>query len=495
MKRQVTIAVSIAVLLALVTWGRIALLDSLGLGVTARGDRWIIGVTAAAFICAATAWRLGGWIAAISAALLILGSRAALVVATEHGDETLMLIFIAEAIMLLVSRRWLLAAMILAAVLVMSPVVRNPGVVFYAGNNPLSTGCGGVPPRVDVEPVKKALAHARLYPRHALAILGWKAILTVHHYDVHDTVPTRWRSDALARFPAIPFGVAVVLSAIALAMSARRRELLPIALLALAIGVLIALFMVNARQRNALLAPLAVLGGVGAAEIVALARARNERSLIALGALLVVTPILGIEGAPMREDEYVWRSTFRAAEALEQAKAARASGDPARAARNATAASILDTANPPVVAEVTLRSGALIAAEHEETPPRLFDIAIALEKASAWREADAILQSIAGYKPRRGNRAVSSVAYYRAVAALHLGRPDFRELLDAAEREAPGDPYVLALRASAPGRAEGAHHSAARKLDALYDPITRDLALRHALRTRNGRSGSSGAGR
>jgi len=489
MNRRVAVAVSIFVLLALATWGRIALLDSLGLGVSARGNLWIAVVSAAALICALAAYRLGGWIAAAAAALLILGSRAALVVATEHGDETLILVLISLAILSMVSRRWLLAGIILAAALVASPVVRNPGVVFYAGNNPLSTGFGGVPPRVAVEPVQKALAHARLYPRHALAILGWKAILTVHHYDVHDTFPTRLRSDALARFPAIPFGVAVVLAAIALAMSARRRELLPVALLALGIAVLIALFIVNARQRNALLAPLAVLGGAGAAEIVALARARSERALIALGAVLVITPILGIEGAPMREDAYVWQSELRAVDALAGAEAARARGDRVSAARYATAASILDTANPPVVPEITLRSGAIVAARHEETPPRLFDIAIALEKGNAWREADAVLQSIAGYKPRRGARAVSSVAYYRAVAALKLGRPEFRELLDTAESEAPGDPHVLALRAVTIERA------AAQRLDALYDPVTCDLALRHALRTANGRSGSSGAGR
>lgn len=489
MKRRVAVAVSIAVLLALATWGRIALLDSLGLAVTGRGNRWIIGVTLAALLCAIAAKRLGGWIAAIAAALLILGSRAALVVATEHGAETLILILISAAIVCFTWKRWLLAGVLLAAALVASPVVRNPGVVFYAGNNPLSTGCGGVPPRVVLAPVEKALAHVRMYPRHALEILGWKAILAVHHYDVHDTVPTRWRSDALGRFPAIPFGVAFVLAAIALAMSPRRRELLPIALLAAAILVLLALFIVNARQRNALLAPLAVLGGVGAAEIVRLARARSERALIAFGAVLVLTPILGIEGAPMAEDEYVWRSEFRASDALAQANAARARGDHVRAARSATAVSILDTANPPIVPEVTLRSGAMIAARHEATAPRLFDIAIALEKANAWREADAILQTIADYRPLRGNRAVSSISYYRAVTALKLGRPVFRGLLEAAESEAPGDPHVLALRAVTVDR------SAARRLDALYDPVTRDLALRHALRTANRRSGSSGAGR
>jgi hypothetical protein len=184
------------------------------------------------------------------------------------------------------------------------------------------------------------------------------------------------------------------------------------------------LFVVSARQRNVLLVPLAILGGVGAAEIITLARARNERALLAFGAVIIATALLGIEGRPMREHEYKWTGL----------------------------------AEP-------------------DSPEALFDRALILERRGAWPQADALLASIADYRPMRENRAVSSVAYYRAVAGLHLRVPPTvtRELLDRAEREAPGDPHVLALRAVT------VDPDAARILDALHDPYTRDFAFALAL--------------
>jgi hypothetical protein len=83
---------------------------------------------------------------------------------------------------------------------------------------------------------------------------------------------------------------------------------------------------------------------------------------------------------------------------------------------------------------------------------------------------------------------VSSVAYYRAHAALALGRPS-DALIERALVEAPGDPNVLALRA-----AVSMDHEAARLLDELHDRFTRDGTLRHAFSTTRG-SGSFGAGR
>jgi len=570
MKRRVAVWAGVVLFLALATWARIWIVDHLrdqgwfahyiasadriladdlqqpdvtspylwcivvlraiGLGVTSIRNLQIAGVTLAALLCALAAGRLGGRIAAIAAAVLVLGSRAALVVATEFEPETLTLILASAALFFLVRRQWIAAAVLFIAVALHST---HPGAAFYAGNNPLSTGCAGVFPQV-VSDLKttpelitdwapKAFANVRMYPGHALSVVMWKAILTVHHYDAYDLITTKRKNDELARWPAIPFGVAFVLAIAAFVLSRRRRELLPVALFAAVVFLALVTFNVSARTRNVLLAPLAILGGVGAAEIVALARTRSERGLIAFGAVMVVAPMLGIEGGPIREDRYTWSVALREAELREQAMRARARGDEVQATKFAAAVSILDTADPPLVTDVTLRSGALVAAKDEESPRRLFDIAIALEKANAWREADAILSTIGDYRPHRENRAVSSVSYYRARAALRLRGSNFRALIDAAEREAPGDPHVLALRAVTVER------EAARRLDALYDPFTRDFALasayldtgdqpraiplfvslarrvpewqrpaatlRHALRTASPRSGSSGVGR
>lgn len=386
--------------------------------------------------------------------------------------------------------------------------IMQPGSQLYDANNPLATGCAGVLPRIvadletttnepdflhvayrmvaaratgtPLDPARsnrfwsgKAFAFIGTYPVAAMELIGWKAILTVHHYDVYDLVTTKRKSLELARYPAIPFGVSFVFTLVAFALRRNRRELIPIALFSLATFVALVAFNVSARQRNALLAPLAVLGGIGVAELVALARAKNERALLTFAGVMIAIPLLGIEGTPMREDAYNWWSHLRASDARAEAYRARERGERVRAIELAAEASILDPVDPPLVSEPTLARVALAVAEQVDAPQRLFDVAIALQKAGAWRESEAVLASIEDYRPRRENRAVSSVAYYRARAALHLGTPRMtvESLLDRAEREAGGDPNVLALRALT------IDPEAIKRLDRLHDPFTRDLAL------------------
>ena len=386
--------------------------------------------------------------------------------------------------------------------------IMQPGSQLYDANNPLATGCAGVLPRIvadletttsepdylhvayrivaaratgtPVDPARsnrfwssKALAFMSLYPVAWMELVGWKAILTVHHYDVYDLVTTKRKSMELSRYPAIPFGVAFVFSLVAFTLRRNRRELIPIALFSLATFVALIAFNVSSRQRNALLAPLAVLGGIGVAELVALARAKNERALLVFAGVMIAVPLLGIEGTPMREDAYNWWAHLRAGEVRADAYRARERGERLRAIELAAASSILDPVEPPLVSEPTLARTALAVAEQVDSPQRLFDVAIALEKAGAWREAEAVLASIEDYRPRRENRAVSSVAYYRARAALRLRAPKITVAshLDRAEREAGGDPNVLALRSLT------IEPDARRRLDRLHDPFTRDFAL------------------
>ncbi|HET8773431.1 MAG TPA: hypothetical protein VFP80_06560, partial [Thermoanaerobaculia bacterium] len=308
----------------------------------------------------------------------------------------------------------------IVAVLVLSPVESHSSVQFFEGNNALATGCAGVTPRavIDLQVQRgdrtpdpayrilaggnesfwrdQALAFVRAYPGVALKRFATKALLTIHHFDVHDVVAAQRRNLSLARFPAIGFGVPFVLAVAAFVLSPRRRELLLPALFAVALIVLLTIFVVSARQRNVLLAPLAILGGAGAAQIVALFRRRLEHGLLAFGAVLIAAALLGIETAPMREYDHMWRLALRR----------------------------------PV---------------DPRSPAALFDRAIDLERAGRWREADAILATLGDYRPMRQATAVSSVAYYRARAALAAGRPA-DALLARAAAEAPGDPSVLALR-------------------------------------------------
>ncbi|HEX9982672.1 MAG TPA: hypothetical protein VGF69_05385 [Thermoanaerobaculia bacterium] len=396
-------------------------------------------------------------------------------------------------------------------------VIMAPGTVFYEAQNPLSTPAAGVMPRIigDMnaaspepdflhvayrivaaratnQPIDarlsnrfwsgKAMAYMRNWPGDAIEQFAWKAILAVHHYDAYDLYTMKRKADELARWPAIPFGVAFVLACTALLLRQGRGALIPVALFAAATLVALIAFNVSARQRMALLAPVAVLGGVGVAELARLVRKSNGRPpvrpAIVLTAAIAATALLGIKGAPMREDDYNWWSSFHATALHEAAIAARNGGDARSAATYAATSSIFNPAEPPLVGPQTLRSVALSLLQtlDPDDEPRRFDIAIALEKAGAWHEANQLLRTLDHYHPRRENRAVSSVSYYRARAALHLNTPPqvVDALLTNASNEAPGDPHILALRTL---RGDPV---ARNQLDATHDPFTRDWALAHA---------------
>ena len=552
---------ALALVLALLTWGRIALVQDSGWLMTyvdladrgappaERADvspvylfvvtllrsaglmpadiraLHVASFTVAAVFCALAARRLGGWIAAAATAVLLLGSRSALVVAAELDPKALIFLLTSIGLFGLVTRRPLLtglalglsavthpygylmllvalvwqrrghdddappaagnrgryggaltamaAAVPIALVLLLAQVAPHASSQFYEGNNPLSTGCAGVAPRVVIDMQAKlrhatpdrvyrriaeeaggdpatywrgkAMAFLRHEPRAAMRLFAQKALLTVHHYDVYDLMTAKRLALALGRYPAIPFGIAFVLAIASFVLRSERRALVPLAVFALVLACALTVFVVSARQRNVLLAPLAILAGTGVAEVVALARGRSERALIAFGALLIGGSILGIETAAMREYEHAWRSTLRL----------------------------------PI---------------DPESPPHVFDAAVAHARNGRWVEADALLASLGEYQPLRQNAAVASVAYYRARAAIALQRPPARiaDLVHRASTEAPGDPHVLALRTMT------VDPRAAQLLDEWHDPLTRDAALataRHATSTKEDRSGSSGAGR
>jgi hypothetical protein len=366
--------------------------------------------------------------------------------------------------------------------------IMEPGTGLYDGNNPLATGCAGVLPRIiaDLDATSsepdylhvayrlvaarangggpdsqagnrywsaKSLAWTRTYPIAAARLFAWKALLSIHNYDIYDLATTKRKSDELPLWPAIPFGLLTTLAIAAVVLRHSRAPLVPILLFAAATIAALIIFNVSARQRDALLPPLAILGGVGVIEIF---RRRDAPLVIACASVIGGALLLGISCPPQREDGYGWWAAFQSARDF-------ALGRPA-------AASILRTAYPSAVDPRSLRAAAMEAIAATSSPEVQFDAALALEKTNAWTDADVVLASLGDYVPRRENRAVSSVAYYRARAALHLGR-DPRLLLARAAADAPGDPDVLAARALAGDAAS------AQRLDLLHDPFTRDYAL------------------
>jgi hypothetical protein len=551
----------------------IVLMRAAGLGLNAIRDIQIAGLSIAALLCAIAAYRLAGVVAGIATGILILGNRAALVIATDLEPEILILVLTSGALLALTiwfttprekfretpatllapiaagllsglsatARPTALAAIgllavwailrdrrsaivfIAAAVLPIATVlvvnrsltgslsIMQPGSQLYDANNPLATGAAAVLPRIILDLERdsrepdyphiayrlvtaratgqppsaratnrywtgKAIDFMTTYPGRAIELFAWKALLAIHNYDIYDLYTTRMKGNELARWPAIPFGAVFALALVGLFVHRDRLPLVPILLVAAAVFFALVVFNVTARQRNALLGPLSILGGVGAAGIFRLARQKNDGAFIAFGAVVVLTPLLGIEGPPMKENALIWRSTRLAGELRDRAVGLRDAGEQQKAFEAAAMASILDPSRPLLVEPEALRrfSPRLLADTHE--PAALFNLALTMQRVGAWRESEEVLSRITGYRPLRENRSVSSVSYYRARAALRLGAENgvVREFLDRAIREAPGDPDVLALR-SVMGDPE-----AERILDALHDPFTRDFALAQA---------------
>jgi hypothetical protein len=518
----------------------IALLRRLGSSVRAIRDIQIALLSVAAAVCGLAAARIAGRWAGIAAAVLVLLNRGALLAATELEPETLIVFALGVSMAALVWERPLIAGLFLGIAVTARPTaalalilisvwifvrgrrhialflsaaavpiaivlavngsltghvsIMEPATGLYDGNNPLATGCAGVLPRIvadldaaSMEPdylhvayrvvaaranatdgngywSRKSLAWMRTYPGAAARLFAWKALLSIHNYDVFD-LATMWRkSTLLPRWPFVPFGALTALALAAPLLRGSRAPLVPMLIFALATIAALIVFNVSARQRDALLPPLAILAAIGTAEIL---RCRRARLVVACGAVLALTLLLGIDGPPQREDAYAWWSSMQSTRAA--------------AAGRRDIASVLRTASPPSVDAQSLRKAAMQASSSGDE--LRFDAAIALEKANAWRDADAVLATLPGYSPRRDNRAVSSVAYYRARAARHLGR-DARPLLDRADDDAPGDPDVLAARAIAGDAAS------AQRLDLLHDPFTRDYALARAREDAGDRAGT-----
>lgn len=462
-----------------------------GAGVMAIRTLQVVMVSVAALLLAIAARRWGPT-AMLAAPLLLLGSRGALVCATDLEPETLILLFNAAALacgsaarrsralqvlsgillgfsaicrpvallvvigLALLWRSWRLLAGALVPVGIMLVInasltgevaLMDPGTVFYEGMNPSAGGYEGVQPRIvnDLEResrnpdylhvayrvvAARALGHPvtraesnRYWTSKALAFARAYPLaalrLTAHKLDFTFHSYDAYDLATMARknflLQRFPFIPFGVIAGFALAaLLLRTRGIAPLVVFAAASGVTLVIFYVTARQRNAMLPPMIVLAAAGIAEIVA------RRHVIVAILAIVVAVLLSVNGPAQREDAAGWLG-----------------------GRNA------------------------------------FDQALDLERQGRWTEADALLQRLdaAGYRPLRENRAVSSIAFYRARAAAHLGQPGpaVMALLDRAEREAPGNEHVLAMQARLGDR------RAERLLFALHDPLTARRALNEGI--------------
>lgn len=427
-------------ILAVITFSRIAFVESKSLQIPhGRLIALQVALLSVAAACAGFAVRRFGTLAVCAAAVFVLASRGAFVCATASLRDTLVLVFISVALAILMNgtgawRAW--TAIVVPFVLIFA-VERAPAIAFYEGMNPNATGYGGAQPRVVADLHQPSADAYRIVASGAAG----------HPMTASDT-NRYWMAKGFVFMHEFPWAALRLLGRKLLyalhsyetyddAALVRRDRDLSVWPIFLPFAVMAGLWTAALRKRLATvpwafviatLVPMIVFGVTAgrrnalipaAAVLAAIGVAEifgRGKYLPAIGAA-VIAILLSVNGTAQREDNIGWFGW-----------------------RN------------------------------------LFDHAVDLEKSGHWMEADIVLQDLGDYRPMRKDVLVSSVAYYRARAAVHLGR-DPRALLAQAAREAPGNEHVLALRAVT-GKSQWAEHA----LFELHDPFTARQALLEARR-------------
>jgi len=409
----------------------------------------------------------------------------------------------------------LVLAVVLPAV---GPVgLMNPGTVFYEGWNPEATGYLGEAPQVVKDLERSASEPDALHsayrliaqratgvpdanrywggmgleallrlPTHSAALAARKAWLALHSYDAWDLSTMVLKEREMGGQLWAPFGLLVALAGVGTVLARRRPGTLPLAAIAAAQWLVMVLFYVTSRQRNALLPAMAALAGIGAAEILTvwLAQRRGAAMAAALAAVACAF-CLSRPGPAQKEDAHAWTATFSVRAAAAAAERAAARGDTGRAIAAWCQSALSLGPTGPALPRRAIRTAIAQRLTRELSQAERFDLAVASIRALDWPTADRLLAALQdeGYQPRRGAELASSVAYQRARCRLHLGDPAAaRALLATARREAPGEADVLALSAevselSGDSPVAGSQR---RLLAALHDPFTAGRARARA---------------
>lgn len=491
-------------------------------------DLQVIMLTIAALLIGAAAWRMRGMVAGSIAAAIVLLNRAALVNASDFEPETLLLLFVAAALLFLVLERPLLAgifcglgavtrpvvllpalliaafylwrrrgaaalrlaggtaipvAIVLAAHLMISgtATIMDPGTVFFEGMNPLATGYVGIAPRVvkEIEPsfgfpdamheayrTVASRAAGRPLPRSDSNRYWTSKALAFVRWHPSRAVALTWRKLTFLFHGYDAWDVP--------SMTAMDGELRRVPLwisFALIIPLAIAGFVLFRRPDVALFAL-----GSALPLVIFFVNGRQRQPLLAAAAIgcgLAAAEIV----ARRRMVIAVIVIAFAALLSIEGpqqdqdawiASAILRADDALRRNDVASAATWMPDLAP-YAPPAALRAVALNALATDRDASRQFAAGICLlragERATAARVFDQLARD--GYHAPWQNHAVSSVAYYQ-------GR------YEDARREAPGDPDVLAACAASGDRAAGA------ELDALWDPLTASAARRNTIIEKRG---------
>ena len=329
--------------------------------------------------------------------------------------------------------------------------------------------------------LNRARAYVLLEPAAAVSLWWhklWFSLASYEAWDLETAVVKDWQ---LERWPHLPFGVAVVVAAMALVLARRVPGAVPLMLFGLSSVAVMMTFYVTSRQRNAVLPAVALLAGLAVTRWLDHWRSQHRHRAVAMVLVVLLLALgLSVEGHPQAEDRQQWELVVARRQAMRAAAAAHVAGrtdvERAQIVRAAMALHLgaLESLSP-VLLDIAVRDRML----RSVAPADRFDCARLLMVLGRWAHADAVLAPLhaAGYHPRRGSTVVSSVAYHRARCAARLGRP-VREWIALAREEAPGDAQVLALAAVAFGEADSG--PLREQLDLLHDRFTVLAALARA---------------
>ncbi len=379
-----------------------------------------------------------------------------------------------------------------------SPMVMNPGYVFFEGNNPLSSGQSaaypplvgelkqeipGQPdnPHVTYRLIARRSSGAQLSaaevnawwagravnfildnPLHFLQLLATKAYFLFHDFRRFD-LPVAYLYDAALQQKLVPFFPFALVSAMALvglaaAWRQRRHYFLCYAIFLLQAFLMLAMY-VSDRQRVVLLpffVFFACVGGLWLWE-----RARG--GLLLLPAVLLLALGLYVPLDIMRDDLYLWERYELSDRHWMEAVRKRDAGHPQDAANHAArslaaAPWLIDYSRP---AWLTYGPGgpvaeALKVMEKERSPSfsAAFDYGVMLLHSSRIDEAEGVFDELVK-ADRRLDRSFlqsSQPLYYLArVAALRGNLSQSIQFLEQAAVKSPGDPFVLAQLAAISG--------------------------------------------
>lgn len=367
-----------------------------------------------------------------------------------------------------------------------SPIVMNPGTIFFEGNNPLSHGQDVVYPalvgeiglaatnesdyqheiyrvfarnatgknlsilEVNSYWIHRATDFLKDYPGHTIRLFATKLFHCFHGYEWHDLSNAYWNERMLQkmRFPAVPFALVSTLAILGMLVKARetRKWILLYAVLFCQVAVMVAIY-VHARHRLAILAVFILFACAGL-EYLLICR----RKILIVAALIPLLVFLSWPTDLMREETHLWTSLQTASLLRTKAFQLRGEGKWNEAADAAALALAYAPwqydqgrpANLPYAEDFVTR--ALQISKPPQTFSERFDHATLLLLAGRLKESQAAFLDILqeGYEFKRDQFESSQPLFYLArIAEMQNNPEEALLLLKQGLEKSPGEPYLL----------------------------------------------------